>query len=227
MVGLSGCCGLAPCWGGARGLLGLETFEGTALCVLYPVLPHWFPFADLENNMEFFFKKCEWLLVAQWGCCPPWGRAPCSIAPAPQIGPCRGTAERQILLQIWCLEDSQSALNDGLVRGASDRWVVATASKMRTWPSFQAKTVTGTYRSLTHESSEEKCLLPSSSSFIANKLSYRVTLNSSKALESKMFKIVSRRAIKNVNFMAQPSATAYKVKTDAFLKRNLVDVSKW
>lgn len=104
--------------------------------------------------------------------------------------------------------------------------MVATVSKMRTWPSFQAKTVTGTYRSLTRESSEEKCLLTSSCSFIANKLSYSVSLNSSKALERKMFKIVTRRAIKNVNFMAQPSAIAYKVKTDAFLKRNLADVSK-
>lgn len=41
------------------GLLGLETLEGTALCVLYPVLPHWFPFADLGNDMEFFLKKCD------------------------------------------------------------------------------------------------------------------------------------------------------------------------
>lgn len=45
--------------GRSGGLLGLETLEGTALCVLYPVLPHWFPFADLGNNMEFFLKKCD------------------------------------------------------------------------------------------------------------------------------------------------------------------------
>lgn len=59
MVGLSGCSYNCFLLGRSGGLLGLETLEGTALCVLYPVLPHWFPFADLGNDMEFFLKKCD------------------------------------------------------------------------------------------------------------------------------------------------------------------------
>lgn len=77
-----------------------------------------------------------------------------------------------------------------------------TVNKMRTWPSFRARTVTRTYRSLMLESWGEEYLLTSSCSFIANKLSYRVTLNGSKILGSEVFKIVGRRAIENVNFMA-------------------------
>lgn len=80
--------------------------------------------------------------------------------------------------------------------------MVATANKIRTWPSFGARTVTRTYRSPTCESLGEEYLLMSSCSFIANKLSYRVSLNGSEVLESEVFKILSRRAIVNVNFTA-------------------------
>lgn len=57
-------------------------------------------------------------------------------------------------------------------------------------------------RDLSHVSLGEEYLSTSSCSFIANKLSYRVSLNGSKVLESEVFKILSRRAIENVNFMA-------------------------
>lgn len=79
---------------------------------------------------------------------------------------------------------------------------MATANKMRTWPNFRARTVTRTYRSLMRESLGEEYLLTSSCSFIANKLSYSLSLNSSEVLESEVFKIISRRAIENVNFTA-------------------------
>lgn len=52
------------------------------------------------------------------------------------------------------------------------------------------------------ESLGEEYLLTSSCSFIANKLSYSLSLNSSEVLESEVFKIISRRAIENVNFTA-------------------------
>lgn len=62
---------------------------------------------------------------------------------------------------------------------------------MRTCPSLRARTVAGTYRSLRRESLGEEYLLTSSCSFIASKLSYRVSVNGSKELESEVFKTVS------------------------------------
>lgn len=101
--------------------------------------------------------------------------------------------------ELFCKTSPQNALNHGLVSGANDELVAPAANKIRTWP------ILGPVQLLelvSCESLGEEYLLTSACSFIANELSYRVSLNSSKTLESEMFKILSGRAIENVIFMA-------------------------
>lgn len=194
VAGLSGRSRFAPCGGCSRG--GEGTSEGTAVCVcaLYPVPSPWFLLAWFRKQDGAFLKKCKQLLVAQCRCVPPWGSVLHSIAPAwtDRLDWWDHREGGQLKDEFFC---KTSPLKTRKVL-----WIMVWSEvlMMGWWWPLQIKWELGPIlgpgqllelTGLIHESLGEEYLLTSSCSFIANKLSYRVSLNGSKVLDAKCLKL--------------------------------------